>query len=90
MTVGKGKGFGEIALTQGDDLRTATVTATTHVECVRLHKSNYDYFVRDIQVGRLFMYMVGRVIYIYMVGYLIRWMVNDGINGWITDKMDGE
>ena len=49
-SVGKGKGFGEIALTQGDDLRTATVTATSHVECVRLHKSNYDYFVRDIQV----------------------------------------
>ena len=50
LSVGKGKGFGEIALTQGDDLRTATVTATSHVECVRLHKSNYDYFVRDIQV----------------------------------------
>jgi len=47
--LGKGKGFGEIALTQGDDLRTATVAATSHVECVRLHKSNYDYFVRDIQ-----------------------------------------
>jgi CRP-like cAMP-binding protein len=47
--LGKGKGFGEIALTQGNDLRTATVLATTVVECVRLFKENFDYYVRDIQ-----------------------------------------
>ena len=47
--LGPGKSFGEVALTQGNDLRTATVTAVTAVECVRLHKSNFDYYVRDIQ-----------------------------------------
>jgi len=47
--LGQGKSFGEIALTQGNDLRTATVTAVTFVECVMLHKSNFDYYVRDIQ-----------------------------------------
>ncbi len=49
--LGKGKGFGEIALTQGKDLRTATVTAVTKVEVVSLHKQNYEYFVREIQEG---------------------------------------
>eukprot|EP00597_Dinobryon_sp_UTEXLB2267_P018414 CAMPEP_0201112042 /NCGR_PEP_ID=MMETSP0812-20130820/76991_1 /ASSEMBLY_ACC=CAM_ASM_000668 /TAXON_ID=98059 /ORGANISM="Dinobryon sp., Strain UTEXLB2267" /LENGTH=546 /DNA_ID=CAMNT_0047375263 /DNA_START=69 /DNA_END=1706 /DNA_ORIENTATION=- len=44
-----GKSFGEIALTQGKDLRTATVTATTEVELLSLHKSNFDFFVRDLQ-----------------------------------------
>lgn len=47
--LGPGKSFGEVALTQGNDLRTATVTAVTAVECVRLHKSSFDYYVRDIQ-----------------------------------------
>jgi hypothetical protein len=47
--LGQGKSFGEVALTQGNDLRTATVTAVTQVECVRLHKSSFDYYVRDIQ-----------------------------------------
>jgi hypothetical protein len=47
--LGQGKGFGEVALTQGNDLRTATVTAVTNVECARLHKDNFDYYVRDIQ-----------------------------------------
>lgn len=47
--LGQGKSFGEVALTQGNDLRTATVTAVTNVECVRLHKSSFDYYVRDIQ-----------------------------------------
>lgn len=47
--LGQGKSFGEVALTQGNDMRTATVTAVTNVECVRLHKSNFDYYVRDIQ-----------------------------------------
>lgn len=47
--LGKGKGFGEVALTQGKDLRTATVTAVTKVEVLSLHKINYDFFVRDIQ-----------------------------------------
>eukprot|EP01033_Poteriospumella_lacustris_P001057 gene1057-765_t len=46
--LGKGKSFGEIALTQGKDLRTATVTAQTRVEVLSLHKQNYDIFVRDI------------------------------------------
>jgi hypothetical protein len=36
-------------LTQGKDLRTATVAATTHLEVLSLHKLDYDYFVRDIQ-----------------------------------------
>lgn len=45
----KGKSFGEIALTQGKDLRTATVTAVTKVEVLSLHKMDYDYFVRDLQ-----------------------------------------
>lgn len=48
-TLTKGKSFGEIALTQGKDLRTATVTATTKVEVLSLHKHDYDYFVRDLQ-----------------------------------------
>ncbi len=47
--LGKGKSFGEIALTQGKDLRTATVTAITKLEVLSLHKNDYDYFVRDIQ-----------------------------------------
>lgn len=47
--LGKGKSFGEIALTQGKDQRTATVTAVTKVEVLSLHKNNYDIFVRDIQ-----------------------------------------
>jgi hypothetical protein len=45
----KGKGFGEIALTQGKDLRTATVQAATKVEVLSLRKLEYDYFVRDLQ-----------------------------------------
>lgn len=45
----KGKGFGEIALTQGKDLRTATITAMTRVEVLSLRKLEYDYFVRDLQ-----------------------------------------
>jgi hypothetical protein len=45
----KGKSFGEIALTQGKDVRTATVTAASKVEVLSLHKQNYEYFVRDIQ-----------------------------------------
>jgi CRP-like cAMP-binding protein len=45
----KGKGFGEIALTQGKDLRTATVTSMTRVEVLSLRKLEYDYFVRDLQ-----------------------------------------
>ena len=47
--LGKGKSFGEIALTQGKDLRTATIIAESAVDVVSLHKDNYDYFVRDIQ-----------------------------------------
>lgn len=45
----KGKSFGELALTQGKDLRTATVMASTRVEVLSLRKLEYDYFVRDLQ-----------------------------------------
>jgi signal-transduction protein with cAMP-binding, CBS, and nucleotidyltransferase domain len=47
--LGKGKSFGEIALTQGKDLRTATVTAVTKVETLSLQRNDYEFFVRDIQ-----------------------------------------
>lgn len=46
--LGKGKSFGEIALS-GKDLRTATIRAVTEVEVLSLHKVDYDHFVRDIQ-----------------------------------------
>mmetsp|Transcript_26500 Transcript_26500/g.39362 ORF Transcript_26500/g.39362 Transcript_26500/m.39362 type:complete len:777 (-) Transcript_26500:222-2552(-) len=47
----KGQSFGEIALTQGKDLRSATVQAVTKVEVLRLHKIDYDHFVKDIQLA---------------------------------------
>jgi len=49
--IGRGKSFGEIALTgkEGSDLRTATVRAQTKVQTLSLHKSDYDLFVKDIQ-----------------------------------------
>jgi hypothetical protein len=47
----KGQSFGEIALTQGKDLRSATVQACTQVEVLRLHKVDYDHFVKDIQLA---------------------------------------
>jgi len=50
-TIGKGQSFGEIALTEGKDLRTATVQAQSKVELLRLHKGDYDYFVKDIQLA---------------------------------------
>jgi len=46
--IGKGKSFGEIALTRGD-VRTATIITTTKVEVLCLHKLDYDHFVKDIQ-----------------------------------------
>lgn len=46
--LGKGKSFGEIALS-GKDVRTATIRAVTQVEVLSLHKVDYDHFVRDIQ-----------------------------------------
>jgi CRP-like cAMP-binding protein len=46
----KGETFGEIALT-GKDQRTATIRAVTIVEVLRLHKVDYDHFVRDIQLA---------------------------------------
>jgi CRP-like cAMP-binding protein len=49
--LGKGKSFGEIALTQGKDLRTATVRTLSKVETLSLHKSDYDHFIRDIQMA---------------------------------------
>lgn len=45
----KGKTFGEVALTHGNDLRIATVIAETRVEVLSLRKLEYDYFVRDMQ-----------------------------------------
>jgi CRP-like cAMP-binding protein len=47
----KGQSFGELALTQGKDLRTASVVASTRTEIICLHKRDYDHFVRDIQLG---------------------------------------
>lgn len=47
----KGKCFGELALTQAKDERTATVTAQTKVEVLSLHKSDYEFFVRDLHVS---------------------------------------
>ncbi len=46
--LGTGKSFGEIALS-GKDLRTATVKTETEVEVLKLHKLEYDRFVKDIQ-----------------------------------------
>eukprot|EP01038_Epipyxis_sp_PR26KG_P008738 gene8738-11808_t len=46
--LGDGKSFGEIALTQGKDLRTATITAITTTQVLKLAKEDFDYFVRDI------------------------------------------
>lgn len=46
-----GHSFGELALTDGDDLRGATVRATTPMEILQLHKVDYDHFVKDIQVA---------------------------------------
>jgi hypothetical protein len=71
----KGQSFGELALTEGKDLRSATVRAVSRysslppslsslsqsqlmvtmcvgrVELLRLHKVDYDHFVKDIQVS---------------------------------------
>lgn len=49
----KGQSFGEIALTQGKDIRSATVKAKTRVEVLSLHKTDYDHFVKDILVMHL-------------------------------------
>ena len=47
----KGNSFGELALTAGDDHRSATVRAKTRVEILQLHKVDYDHFVKDFQVA---------------------------------------
>jgi hypothetical protein len=47
----KGQSFGELALTEGKDLRSATVRAVSRVELLRLHKVDYDHFVKDIQLA---------------------------------------
>lgn len=47
----KGQSFGELALTEGKDLRSATVKAVSRVELLRLHKVDYDHFVKDIQLA---------------------------------------
>lgn len=46
--LGKGKGFGELALTKGD-VRTATIRTISRCEVLSLHKLDYDHFVKDIQ-----------------------------------------
>lgn len=48
-TKSQGESFGELALTQGNDVRTATVKAVTKVEVLHLNKVDYDIFVKDIQ-----------------------------------------
>ncbi len=50
-TLGKGKSFGEIALTEGKDLRTASIQAKGKLDVLCLHKLDYDTFVRDIQLN---------------------------------------
>jgi CRP-like cAMP-binding protein len=46
--LGAGKSFGELAIIKGD-VRTASIIADTRVECLSLHKSDYDHFLKDIQ-----------------------------------------
>jgi CRP-like cAMP-binding protein len=46
--LGAGKSFGELAIVKGD-VRTASIIAETRVECLSLHKSDYDHFLKDIQ-----------------------------------------
>ena len=46
----KGHSFGELALTEGNDKRSATIRALTKVEILQLHKVDYDHFVKDIQL----------------------------------------
>ena len=46
--LGRGKGFGELALTKGD-VRTATIRTISRCEVLSLHKLDYDHFVKDIQ-----------------------------------------
>eukprot|EP01038_Epipyxis_sp_PR26KG_P008671 gene8671-11714_t len=43
-----GKSFGEVALTQGNDLRTATIIATVATHVLKLAKEDFDYFVRNM------------------------------------------
>jgi CRP-like cAMP-binding protein len=45
-----GNSFGEVALTMGQDLRTATVVSVGTCELLSLHKNDYDYYVRDLQM----------------------------------------
>lgn len=46
--LGQGKSFGELALEKGD-VRTASIIAEGKVECLSLHKADYDHFLKDIQ-----------------------------------------
>jgi CRP-like cAMP-binding protein len=50
-SISKGQSFGELALTEGNDVRSATVRAHTELELLRLHKVDYDHFVKDIQLA---------------------------------------
>ena len=48
-SLGVGRSFGETALKNEGDMRTATVRAITEVECVSLNKGDYDIFIKDLQ-----------------------------------------
>ena len=50
-SITKGQSFGELALTEGNDVRSATVRAATKLEVLQLHKGDYDHFVKDIQLA---------------------------------------
>ena len=48
-SLGVGRSFGETALKNEGDVRTATVRAMSQVECVSLSKKDYDRFIKDLQ-----------------------------------------
>ena len=47
--LGPGQTFGELALRNENDTRSATVKAVTTLNCLCLNKLDYDKFVRDYQ-----------------------------------------
>ena len=47
--MGPGQTFGELALRNENDTRSATVKAVTTLNCLCLNKLDYDKFVRDYQ-----------------------------------------
>ena len=48
-TLEAGRSFGETALKNEGDVRTATVRATGEVECVSLSKRDYERFIKELQ-----------------------------------------